>query len=59
MTPDKSAFDVGAVAISVGTFFEYLPAVASLLSVIWLLLRIFESDTVQRALGRQTRKDKF
>lgn len=58
MTPDKSALDVGAVAISLGTFFEYLPAVASLLSVIWLLLRIWESDTIQRALGRQNRKDR-
>tara|TARA_R110000822_G_scaffold102495_9_gene228909 strand:- start:485 stop:646 length:162 start_codon:yes stop_codon:yes gene_type:complete len=53
MTPDKSAFDVGAVAISVGTLFEYLPAVASLLSVVWLLLRIWESDTVQRMIGRR------
>ena len=53
MTPDKSALDVGAVAISLGTFFEYLPAVASLLSVVWLLLRIWESDTVQRMFGRR------
>lgn len=56
MTPDKSALDVGAVAISLGTFFEYLPAVASLLSVVWLLLRIWESETVQRALGRPDKK---
>jgi hypothetical protein len=53
MTPDKSALDVGAVAISLGTLFEYLPAIASLLSVVWLLLRIWESDTVQRIIGRR------
>ena len=46
------------MAVSLGSLFEILPAIASLLSVIWLLLRIFESDTVQRALGRQNRKDK-
>ena len=56
---DKNALDWSAMAISLGTLFEILPAIASLLSVIWLLLRILESDTVQRALGRRTRKDKF
>tara|TARA_B110000503_G_scaffold82765_1_gene126344 strand:+ start:161 stop:334 length:174 start_codon:yes stop_codon:yes gene_type:complete len=55
---DKNALDWSAMAISLGTLFEILPAIASLLSVIWLLLRIFESDTIQRALGRQNRKDK-
>tara|TARA_R110000824_G_scaffold314105_1_gene500966 strand:+ start:684 stop:857 length:174 start_codon:yes stop_codon:yes gene_type:complete len=55
---DKNALDWSAMAISLGSLFEILPAIASLLSVIWLLLRIFESDTIQRALGRQNRKDK-
>ncbi len=55
---DKNALDWSAMVISLGSLFQFLPAIASLLSVIWLLLRIFESDTVQRALGRQTRKDK-
>ena len=50
---DKNVIDWGAVAISLGTLFEYLPAVASLLSVIWLMLRIWESDTVQRMFGRR------
>ena len=49
---DKNLIDWGAVIISAGSLFQFLPAVASLLSVIWLLLRIFESETVQRALGR-------
>jgi hypothetical protein len=45
--------DWGAVAISLGSLFEILPAIASLLSVVWLLLRIWESDTVQRMFGRR------
>tara|TARA_R110000868_G_scaffold385618_2_gene653570 strand:+ start:700 stop:858 length:159 start_codon:yes stop_codon:yes gene_type:complete len=49
---DKNVIDWGAVAVSLGTLFEILPAIASLLSVIWLLLRILESDTVQRMIGR-------
>jgi len=55
---DKNVIDGGAMAVSLGSLFEFLPAIASLLSVIWLLLRILESDTVQRALVRQNRKDK-
>jgi hypothetical protein len=53
MVGDKSALDWGAVAVSIGALFELLPAIASLLSVIWLLLRIWESDTVQRMIGRR------
>tara|TARA_R110002126_G_scaffold155306_2_gene302346 strand:+ start:188 stop:349 length:162 start_codon:yes stop_codon:yes gene_type:complete len=53
MVGDKSALDWGAVAISLGTLFEYLPAIASLLSVVWLLIRIWESETVQRIIGRR------
>jgi|TARA_R110000822_G_scaffold42760_5_gene115959 hypothetical protein len=49
---DKNLIDWSAMLISAGALFEFLPAVASLLSVIWLLLRIWESETVQRALGR-------
>ena len=41
------------MAISLGSLFEILPAIASLLSVIWLLLRIWESETVQRIIGRR------
>ena len=44
--------DWGAVAIAAGTFFDFLPAVASLMSVIWFALRIYETDTVQRLLGK-------
>ena len=54
---DKTFIDWGAVVISAGAMFEFLPAVASLLSVIWLLLRIWESDTVQRALRRPDKED--
>jgi hypothetical protein len=53
MVDEKSALDWGAVAISLGSLFEILPAIASLLSVIWLLLRIWESETVQRIIGRR------
>lgn len=52
MQDERTIIDWGAVAIAAGTFFEFLPAIASLLSVIWLALRIYETETVQRLLGR-------
>lgn len=55
MTDEKSFIDWGAVSIAAATLFEFLPAFASLLSVIWLALRIYETDTVQRILGRENR----
>jgi hypothetical protein len=32
---------------------SWLPAVAALLSIIWTLLRIYESKTVQGLLGKK------
>jgi hypothetical protein len=36
-----------------GTLVEILPAIAALLSIVWSLLRIYESKTVQRWLGKK------
>lgn len=52
MQDERSIFDWTAVTIAAGAFFEFLPAISALLSVIWLSLRIYETDTVQRLLGR-------
>lgn len=35
-----------------GTLVNWLPAVSAMLSIIWMAIRIFESATVQRLLGR-------
>ena len=40
---EKSIIDWSAVTVAVGTLFELLPAVASLLSVVWLSLRIYQT----------------
>jgi hypothetical protein len=36
-----------------GTLMSWLPAVAALLSIIWTTLRIYESKTVQKLLGKK------
>lgn len=44
----KPAGDAISISVIVGTLFEWLPAVAAIISIIWGLIRIFESKTVQR-----------
>jgi len=36
-----------------GTLMSWLPAVAALLSIVWTTLRIYESKTVQKLLGKK------
>lgn len=47
----KHTTDAGALVITVGSLVEVLPALASLLSIAWMLIRIYETKTVQRLLG--------
>ena len=49
----KSGIDVAAVAGGIGSWFGILPDVAGLLSIIWLALRIWETDTVKRWTRRE------
>jgi hypothetical protein len=43
----KHVGDALSVVTVVGTLMQYLPAVAALLTIIWTLIRIWETDTVQ------------
>jgi len=43
----KQVFDAFAVGGTVGTLIGWLPPIASMLTIIWLGLRIWESTTVQ------------
>lgn len=51
----KHIVDGLAVAITLGSLMEFLPALASLLSIIWMGIRIYETDTVQKILGKKPR----
>ena len=45
--------DSAAVLVTVGVLSQFLPAVASLFTIIWLGIRIYESATVQKILGNK------
>jgi hypothetical protein len=44
----KHGLDAAAGATVVVTWLDYLPDIAAALSIIWFLIRIWESDTVRR-----------
>ena len=48
----KTGIDVAAVAGGIGSWFAIIPDVAAILSIIWLTLRIWETETVKRWTGR-------
>ena len=49
----KLTGDVLSVATVLGTLAQWLPAVAALFTVVWTGIRILETDTVQRLLGKK------
>ena len=48
----KDMMDVVAASTALATLAAWLPPVASLFTIIWLGLRIYESDTVQKITKR-------
>ncbi|NBC35545.1 hypothetical protein GTZ99_03130 [Novosphingobium sp. FSY-8] len=55
----KTALDAISITALVGSIVSMFPAVASLLTIIWTAIRIYETDTVQRwVAGRALPKDR-
>lgn len=48
----KNIGDALSLATVVGTLADALPAIAALISIVWGLIRIYETATVQKLLGR-------
>jgi len=48
----KEVIDVAAASTAVLTLAAWLPPTASLLTIIWMSLRIFESDTIQSIIKK-------
>lgn len=45
--PVKHAADVSLILVGIGALAKVLPSLAALLTVLWLAIRIWESDTVR------------
>lgn len=44
----KSTIDLASGGVTVGAFFDALPEVAALFALVWWVIRIWETDTVQK-----------
>lgn len=51
----KYAIDGLSLAATLGALVDWLPAIASLLTIIWTLIRIYETRSIQSLLGRPPR----
>lgn len=49
--PTANVLDVGAITIWIASLSQILPSIAALLSIVWFIIRIMESETVQQLLG--------
>jgi hypothetical protein len=49
----KAAGDILSIATLLGSLASFLPAIAAVLTIIWTAIRIYETDTVQKLLGRK------
>lgn len=52
----KSLLDGLSLVTVLGTLVDFLPAVAALFTIVWTSIRIYESDTVQKLLGKKEQK---
>ena len=51
----KQAVDVAAASTGIMSLAAWLPPIASLFTIIWLGIRIYESETVQKIVNRNTK----
>jgi hypothetical protein len=49
----KNLLDALSVVTVVGTIVQMLPSIAALFTIVWTGIRIYETDTVQKLLGRE------
>ena len=53
----KQVVDAVSVFTVVGTLGELLPPMAALFTLVWTAIRIYETKTVQRLLGKDSPDD--
>jgi len=54
----KDILDVAAASTAIMSLAAWLPPTASLLTIVWLGIRIYESETVQKVVHRKKQLDK-
>jgi len=57
MQETKDVVDIAAASTGVLTMISWLPPIASLFTIVWLGIRIYETDTVQKLIKKGRIKD--
>tara|TARA_B110000238_G_scaffold170477_1_gene187876 strand:- start:79 stop:255 length:177 start_codon:yes stop_codon:yes gene_type:complete len=57
MNETKEVIDIAAASTGVLTMISWLPPTASLFTIIWLGIRIYESETIQKLVNRKVDND--
>jgi len=53
----KHIVDGASILTVIGTLVEFLPAVSAVLSIVWVAIRIYETETVKKLLNRKKDDD--
>jgi hypothetical protein len=53
----KHVVDALSIMTVVGTLVEMLPSIAAIFTIVWTVIRIWETDTVQNLLGRKGKQN--
>lgn len=53
----KHILDGASLITVIGTLVEFLPAVSALLSIVWVAIRIYETETMKKLLNRKKDDD--
>jgi hypothetical protein len=49
----KQIVDLAAGGVTLGAYFAWIPEATAVASLIWVLLRIWETETVQKILNKE------
>ena len=49
----KHIIDFASIATVLGTLADMLPAIAAIFTIVWTAIRIYETKTVQRLIGKK------
>lgn len=49
----KHVIDAAAITTVVATLMQWLPPIAAALTIVWTLIRIWETETVKKLTGRK------
>lgn len=50
---DRTFIDILSVGTMLGALMEILPAIAAIFTIVWTGIRIYETSTVQKLVGRK------